>query len=483
MKLFVAALGAETNTFSPLPTGTASYRGDLYFAAGQHPDEVTFFGGPLIAARRRGKAQGWQVIEGMVASAAPGGITTRDAYESLRDELLADLDAALPVDMVLLGLHGAMVADGYEDCEGDLLRRARERVGPGVILGATLDPHAHLSDAMVAQADLLIAFKEYPHTDILERADELVDRCIDLYEGRLHACPAVIDCEMIVPIHTTREPARGYMARVRALEGQGGIFSISVVQGFATGDVPDMGTKVLVYHDGDAVAATHQARQLADELIALRDGLQVAFRSIDDAIDDALAAPPGLVVMADRPDNPGSGAPGDATFILRRLIERGVRDVALGPLWDPGAVRIAFEAGVGARLPLRIGGKIGPLSGDPVDRSCVVEALRPGYTMTGLTGSPVPLGDAALVHANGIRIVLVSMRDQAMHTDLFTGIGCELESLRIVVVKSAQHFHAAFAPLACRVIYVGGPGVATPDWKTLTYTRIRRPRWPISCAR
>ena len=295
----------------------------------------------------------------------------------------------------------------------------------------------------------------------------------------MHACPAVVDCAMIVPMHTTREPAQGYMARVRAREGQDGVISISVIQGFATGDVPDMGTKVLVYHDGDAAAAAHLARQLADELIALRNDLQVAFRSNDEAIDEALAAPPGLVVLADRPDNPGSGAPGDATFILQRLLARGVRDVALGPLWDPGAVRIAFEAGVGARLPLRIGGKTGPLSGDPVDLHCHVEALRPAYTMTGLTGSPVPLGDAALVHADGIRIVLVSARDQAMHTDLFTGMGCALASQRIVVVKSAQHFHAAFAPLACRVIYVGGPGVATPDWNTLTYTRIRRPRWPL----
>lgn len=348
-----------------------------------------------------------------------------------------------------------------------------------MIVGATLDPHAHLSADMVAQADLLIAFKEYPHTDILDRAEELVDRCIDLFEGRLDPCPAMVDCEMIVPMHTTREPAKGFMARLRALEGQDGVISISAIQGFATGDVPDMGTKLLVYHDGDEAAAARLARTLADELIAMRNDLQVAFRSIDDAIDEALAAPPGVVVMADRPDNPGSGAPGDATFLLRRLMERGVQDVALGPLWDPGAVRIAFEAGVGARLPLRIGGKVGPLSGDPVDLNVVIEALRPGYTMTGLTGSPVPLGDAALVHAAGIRIVLVSTRDQAMHTDLFTGIGCELETQRIVVVKSAQHFHAAFAPLACKVIYVGGPGVATPDWQTLTYTKIRRPRWPL----
>ena len=136
-----------------------------------------FFAAPLWAARQSGAALGWDLVEGMVAAAQPSGTTTRHAYESLRDELLGDLKAALPVDMVLLGLHGAMVADGYDDCEGDLLARVRELVGPDVVVGAELDPHNHLTPAMVGNADLLIAFKEYPHTDALERAHELVDLC------------------------------------------------------------------------------------------------------------------------------------------------------------------------------------------------------------------------------------------------------------------------------------------------------------------
>ncbi len=170
MRVFSASLATETNTFAPMPTGLASFRDRGYFPAGKHPDQMTFFSGPLWAARLRGKERGWTLLEGMVAGAQPSGTTTRQAYESLREELLADLRAALPVDMVLLGLHGAMVADGYDDCEGDLLRRVREIVGPEVVVGAELDPHSHLTPAMTAHADLLIAFKEYPHTDVLERA-------------------------------------------------------------------------------------------------------------------------------------------------------------------------------------------------------------------------------------------------------------------------------------------------------------------------
>src|SRR5690349_24312515 len=164
----------------------------------------------------------------MVAGAQPSGTTTRHAYETLRDELLADLRAVLPVDMVVLGLHGAMVADGYDDCEGDLLARVREIVGDKVVVGAELDPHNHLTPAMLANADLLIAFKEYPHTDVLERAHELVDLCAAQVEKRIRLVGAAVDCGMIVPIHTSREPARGFVDRIQALEGRDGICSISV---------------------------------------------------------------------------------------------------------------------------------------------------------------------------------------------------------------------------------------------------------------
>ena len=178
MRVFSASLATETNTFAPMPTGVASFRDHGYFAAGKHPEALTLFSGPLVAARMRGKEAGWTLLEGMVAGAQPSGITTRLAYESLRDELLADLKAALPVDVVLLGLHGAMVADGYDDCEGDLLQRVRAMVGPDTIVGAELDPHCHLTAAMVESANVLITFKEYPHTDVLERGLELVDLCV-----------------------------------------------------------------------------------------------------------------------------------------------------------------------------------------------------------------------------------------------------------------------------------------------------------------
>ncbi len=481
MRVFTGTLATETNTFAPMPTGLSAFKERSYFPAGTHPEHMTMFAGPLFVARQRAAQYGWTLIEGVVAAANPGGLVTRAAYETLRDELLADLKAALPVDIVLLGLHGAMVADGYDDCEGDLLARVRELAGPRTVVGAELDPHAHVSALMVASADVLIAFKEYPHIDVRERAEELVTLCQRRAKGEVAFAPALVDCEMVVPIHTTRDPGRALVTRLQALEGQDGILSISMIQGFATGDVPDMGSKVLVYADGDRMKAQALARQLADDVISLRDQLMVRYLDIDTALDRALGTEGGPIVLADRSDNPGSGASGDSTFILRRLLERGITNVALGPLWDPIAVRIAFDAGVGARIALRIGGKTGPLSGDPVDAECTIRALMPDMMQASQAGgTPSPMGDCALVSTGGVDIVLNAVRTQALNYGLFAQLGCDPTAKKIIVVKSAQHFHASFARIAREILYVGAPGSADPNYANLPYKKIRQPKWPIS---
>ena len=364
MRVFAAALATETNTFSPIPTGLESFTDRGLYRTGEHPDEPTLFTAPLWVARQRAKTNNWQVIEGLCAFAQPAGITTRAAYKTLRDELLDDLRRALPVDIVLLGMHGAMVADGYDDCEGDLLARVRALVGPDTIIGGELDPHCHMTQTMVASADVLICYKEYPHTDFVERAEELVDLCAAAASGDVKPVMSLHDCQMIGIYHTPREPMRGFVDRMQAREGQDGILSISVAHGFPWGDVPDLGTRVLVVTDGTPETGARVAEELGQELTAIRTQTMPAYLTIDEALDQAMATKGGLVVVADVSDNPGGGAPGDSTFILSALIERDIDDVALAPLWDPMAVRLCFEAGEGARLPLRLGGKTSPMSGD-----------------------------------------------------------------------------------------------------------------------
>ena len=130
MRIFTASLATETNTFSPVPTDRASFEMAFYAGPGKHPETPTLCSSPMVALRRRAAAEGLTVIEGTATWAEPGGLVQRQTYEALRDEILGQLKAALPVDAVILGLHGAMVAQGYDDCEGDLLERVREMVGP-----------------------------------------------------------------------------------------------------------------------------------------------------------------------------------------------------------------------------------------------------------------------------------------------------------------------------------------------------------------
>jgi microcystin degradation protein MlrC len=478
MQLFVAALGTETNTFSPIPTGLGSFEEYLWFPAGSHPEEPRFFTGPIVAGRRRAAKDGLTVIEGLAAFAAPAGPTTREAWETLRDRLLDELRAALPVDVVLLSLHGAMVADGYEDCEGDLLARVRALAGPQVVVGAELDLHCHLTEAMLSASNLLVFYKEYPHTDTYERAEELVDLALRAAQGEIRPVMGTFDCRMIATIHTTREPARSFIARMKGLEGRDGVLSVSLCHGFPWADVADLGVQVLVVADGDRQRASALAAELGHEVQALRGRTAAPMLGHDEGLEKALATSGEPIVLADTSDNAGGGAPSDATFLLRLLLERGVMDVALGPFWDPVSVGFCRLAGAGSHLRLRLGGKVGPVSGAPLDVEAQVLHVCQGARQR-FAGGWTRLGDVAAIRVAGVEVLLNATRTQAFDPALFTDHGIALENKKLVVVKSAQHFHAGFAPLATDVLWLDGPGALTQDFARLPYTRVRRPIWPL----
>jgi len=478
LRIFAAGLGTETNTFAPFPTSRAGFEACEYFPAGTHPDAPSFMGAPLWVARRRAKDNNWHVVEGLCTMAEPAGITVRAAYEELRDEILAQLEAALPVDVVALGMHGAMVAEGYDDCEGDLLARVRALVGPDTAVGAELDLHCHLTELMVASADILITYKEYPHVDITARAEELIDLLARTAQGEIKPRMSLYDCSMIGLMHTPREPVRSFVDRAAAMEGKDGVLSVSIGHGFPWGDVADMGSRILVVTDGDADKGARLARDLGLELFAMREDTAPRSLSIDEALDLAGAAADGPIVLADKSDNAGGGAPGDSTFMIDAIRRKGLKDVAIGPLWDPIAVATCFDAGEGARLPLRFGGKMCPLSGNPVDADVTVTALA-RQAIQYLGDTPALLGDCAAIHFDGIDVVLNTIRTQAYGPDLFTAVGIDPARRHTVVVKSTQHFYAGFAPLAAQVVYVAAPGVVAPDFTKLDFRKITRPKWPF----
>lgn len=480
MRIFIATLATETNTFSPFPSVRESFTGREYFRGdgGLHPPGLGNI--PLIEWRRLAGADGHEIAESICAFAAPASKTQKTAYEGLRDELLEDLRAALPVDEVLLFLHGAMVAEEYDDCEGDVIARVREIVGPSVPIGVEIDLHCHLTDLMCREADVIVAFKEYPHTDISDRAREVYELTGRAQRGEIRPVIALEDCRMIGVWRPPSEPMRSFVDRMTAAEGRDSVLSVSFGHGFPWADVPEVGAKMLVVADGDMDAARRIARGFRQELWQMREEAAQKYDTIDEAIDFALAAPDGPVVFADVADNAGAGAAADNTNILRRLIERGVEDAAVGCLWDPVAVQVCVEAGIGAEIDLRIGGKMGPCSGDPVDMRVTVMGLKRDHSQPALSGGRMSLGIGAWVRGAGVDVVMSSIRLQTHSPEAFTALGCELHDKKIVVVKSMQHFLTYFGPIAAGVRYVDAGGSASPRFESLPYSRLRGPCWPAT---
>ena len=475
MRIFTAALSTETNTFSSIPTGWSCFeeggieRGDGMTRKGT--------GGMNHVWGEMARAGGHEVVHSLAATAPPAGRTIRAVYESLRDEILDVARRSGPFDVALLYLHGAMVAGGYDDCEGDLITRLRDILGPDAIIGAELDLHCHITEAMLAGANALITYKEYPHIDIGARGRELFHLCIDAAAGQTRPVMAVHDCRMVNMFPTPEGPMAAFVAEMKAQEGRDGVLSLSLGHGFPWGDTADSGVRMLAVVDGDPAAAAAVARRFGERFWSLRHEVTSPGLSIDEALDAALAAPPGLAVIADKADNTGGGAPGDSTFILRRAVERGLRDIAIGPFWDPVAVRLCHDAGEGAVILLRVGGKTGPESGDPVDLKVIVRGLHDELVQRGLS-APSVLGKAAWVEADGIHIVLVDRRVQGFTPSLFSNAGLPLDEMRIAVVKSTAHFRAGFAPVASLIVTTVGPGALLEDYGALPYERRPLNYWP-----
>ena len=483
MRVFTAALATETNTFSPIFIDRRGFEDSLYAPPGQHPETPTLCTAPVTVGRRVCREKGWTLIEGTAAWADPAGLVSRATYEGLRDEILGQLEAALPVDAVVLGLHGAMVAAGYDDPEGDLLARIREIVGPEVLVCAELDPHSHLTAKRVAAADFFTVFKEFPHTDFVDRAEDLWRIAVDALEGRVRPVMSVFDCRMIDVFPTSREPMRGFVDRMLAIERDDPlVLSLSAIHGFMAGDVPEMGTKMIAVTDGAPEHGAALARRLGMELYGNRGRHVMPILDESEAVAQAMAAPAGRpVVIADVWDNPGGGTAGDATVLLGELMARGAEGVAVGTIWDPMAVRLCFVAGEGATIPLRFGAKSAPFTGTPIDATVEVVRLVAGAEMR-FGESLVPFGDSARVRLDGtdIEVILNSVRAQSFDPSLFNALGIDPLEKKILVIKSTNHFYAAFAPIASEVIYCSAGRPYPNDPAQTPYRKVRRDIWPIT---
>jgi microcystin degradation protein MlrC len=348
------------------------------------------------------------------------------------------------------------------------------------VIGVELDLHAHMTLKRMRATDVFVLYKEYPHTDFEARANELIDIVLGTIRGALKPRMSLYDCRVVTMFPTSRQPMRAFVDKCAALEGKDGVLSVSINHGFPYADVPELGARMLVVTDDRKAHGDRLAEELGRELIEIAKVSAPPTLQPDEAISAAQAEAKGPVVIADSTDNPGGGAPADNTTFIRRLIERKIPSAAVAPLWDPVAARICVAAGTGARFQLRFGGKTAITSGVPVDAEIEVLGTVPFAYQT-FAGSPVPLGPAAGIRvlSTGLEVVVNAVRGQAMGLDLFSQFGIDPTSKKILVVKSDQHFYAAFSTIASRVIYADGDGPQPKSYASLPLKRAQRPLWPL----
>jgi microcystin degradation protein MlrC len=473
LRCYVAGVQHECSSFSPIPTELRAFHVSRW---GVDPEEATL-GFGYGESCRVALDLGFELVTGPFSSCQPSLPAPHHVWEEVREGILEPLRAAVPVDLVWLCLHGAQMSDQEDDCEADILERVREIVGDDVAVGCLLDLHANVSPRMLDAADLVVACRQYPHIDYAERAAEMLPVLARIGRGDLQPTTAAVRFMAPGIYPTPDEPIRSLVERFTGAQSQPGVLLVSFNHGFEGSDQPDLSASVVVTTEGDQGAAEALARSVGEDVLATVLSQPWKGPGVADAIDAALAAPGRPVVIADRADNAGGGAAGDSTFILAELLRRGVTDAAVALIWDPIAVDFCHAAGAGARIPLRIGGKCGPMSGDPLDMVVEVHSIRSDATQA-LFGEGEPrfrLGRTAAVHVAGIDIVMSTVRTQVFSHHVFSQHGIDHLGRRILVVKSTQHFANDFSKFAAAIVRCDGPGTLTADLASLPYTRIARP--------
>jgi microcystin degradation protein MlrC len=478
-------LSHETNTFSTIPTDRTQFEARNLHYGGEVLETFrgtgTCLGGMIGAAERLGV----QLAPSVGASASPAGRVTRDIYDHVKGRMLADLGAGGPWDGVLLDLHGAMVPEGLDDGEGDVIAAVRGAVGPRVPIVVTLDFHTNLSAAMVRGADLLLGYKTYPHVDMAERGEEAAERLLDVIEGRLHPTVAFRTPPLLPPLGsqgTARGPMRRLYDLADEMERDSRVISVSVFAGFPHADIPDAGLAVYVATDHDPALAESLAEELARTAWTHRHEFVHRGVPVREAVRRALAAEGAPIVLADMADNTGGGAAGDGTEVLRELVRVGARSAVVACLWDPGAVQACARAGVGSRLTVSVGGKVDDRHGAPLAVTGTVRTLSDGrFVHKGpmMRGLPGRLGPTAVLDVDGVKVILISYRWQTLDPEMLRFVGIDPAAEKVVVVKSTIHYRAAFEPLAREIIEVDAPGLSSSNLARFAYTRVRRPIFPL----
>ena len=489
MKVYVAGYQHETNTFAPTKADWAAFnRGDSFpaFIKGQPMlDSLRGVNIPIAGFMDAARVEGWQLVPGSWCGAIPSAHVTRDAFEKISDSILADIRQG-GFDAVYLDLHGAAVAEHLDDSEGELIARIRDIVGPHMPIVASLDLHANVTHRMLTTADALAAYRTYPHVDMAatgELAAQLLKRRLLL--GRREQL-VFKRLPFLIPLNaqsTWLEPAKSRYEEILDLDRAHNA-CLSFCMAFPASDIEECAPMVWGYGDEAEIAVSQLFKQVSEpsqwqlEIFSARDAVERAC-----LLAETNEKP---VVIADTQDNPGAGGDSNTTGLLRALLEKSAGKrmpgkVAIGLIFDPAAAAMAVAAGVGSVITTTVGTSVltftGLHSDAPVAGSFKVKAISDGkVTLKGpmMTGMTIKLGACACLELDGILILVVSGKKQLLDRELFRMLGIHPETMKVLVVKSSNHFRADFTPIASHVLVAKAAGPMAADPADLPWTKLAK---------
>lgn len=487
MRIAIGQICQETNTFNPLPTTRANFeafellRGPEMLQRMADTNEL----GGMIQSLRKWPEQP-EIVPLLRYFAWPSGRATAETFAWLCDDLLAALQSALPVDAVLLSLHGAMSADEHPDVEGELLAAVRKLIGPKIPLVATLDLHTNITELMARSADCLVLFHTAPHVDVFETGERGAKALRRILIDGARPVTAFQKIPAVPPVERANtEAASGISVdlkrRLQALEARPEVLSAGLATVQPWLDIPEFGSAVVVTTDGDANLAKELSDSVANEFWTRREEYRPELVSIADGVRKAFENPSGVVVLSDAADATTSGAPGDSVWILQELLKYQWTRPALLTLVSPEVVAQAQRLGVGATWQGSLGGVRDHRFGTKVEVTAEIERLFPArFILNGHIGKnlPIDMGDCAVLKIGEIRVVVTPRSGPHFAPELFQAAGFDPFSAAVVIAKSPCGFRAVYAAKAAAIYSVQAPGCAPPDFWNYEYRQIPRPLWP-----
>jgi len=481
----------ESNTFTLNRTSISDFHASHYFKGDEIPANFRGTGSEVGGAIRVADEKGWTPVYITAAHAEPNGTVLESARLEITGECLRRLKEAGPFDGLFVALHGAMVTETDQDGDSQFLREIRSVVGYEVPIAITLDLHANIFDELADLAQIAVSFRTYPHVDMNEvgvEASTLLDRAM---RGEIQPALAIARPPMLLGCDDGRTTDNGPMCRLlesaaREMQ-QPGILNVAINAGFTDADVWAAGPSVIVTFDAKSVerqAAFDVAGKMCDEIWAYKDQWTqpLPLDACIARLKEARGAK-GTIVVADFSDNPGSGAYSDCTALIAAMLEAGVTNAAAGALLDPEAVAEIADRTVGETVTVTIGGKSDPsVGGGPLTVTGRVMAISDGsFVFEGpmFTGLPGTTGKSVCLRVEGIDIMIVSERMQMLDQNIFRVVGIEPKEKSVLAVKSMQHFKGAFGPIATQIIVTDAGGLSSPDLSRRTYSRLRRPVFPL----